>query len=96
MVQSRQVQKARGNVRGRGSRGVIWREKRTGPREVQQVDSSSSPDEAFVARWVIVTDKRMLHAQEEPGWGMNKDKIKALDLGRSVRHPGDAWNLSRL
>lgn len=47
-------------------------------------DSSSSPDEAFVCRWVIVTDKRILHAQEEPGWGLDKEKIKALDLNRLV------------
>lgn len=44
--------------------------------------SSSSPDEEFVTRWVIVTDKRMLHAQEEPEWGADKEKIKALDLAR--------------
>ncbi|CBN77551.1 similarities to vacuolar protein sorting-associated protein [Ectocarpus siliculosus] len=44
--------------------------------------SSSSPDEAFVTRWVIVTDKRMLHAQEEPGWGADKEKVKTLDLAR--------------
>ena len=24
----------------------------------------------------------MLHAQEEPGWGADKEKIKALDLAR--------------
>lgn len=47
--------------------------------------SSSSPDEAFVTRWVIVTDKRMLHAQEEPGWGADKEKVKTLDLARYVR-----------
>lgn len=46
--------------------------------------SSSSPDEAFVTRWVIVTDKRMLHAQEEPGWGADKEKVKTLDLARYV------------
>ncbi|CAN0485307.1 unnamed protein product, partial [Ectocarpus sp. 12 AP-2014] len=44
--------------------------------------SSSCPDEAFVTRWVIVTDKRMLHAQEEPGWGADKEKVKTLDLVR--------------
>lgn len=48
----------------------------------REVDSSSSPDEEFVCRWVIVTDKRMLHAQEEPGWGLDKEKISALDLTR--------------
>ena len=46
--------------------------------------SSSSPDEAFVTRWIIVTDKRMLHAQEEPGWGADKEKVKTLDLARCV------------
>lgn len=44
--------------------------------------SRSSPDEALVTRWVIVTDKRMLHAQEEPGWGADKEKVKTLDLVR--------------
>lgn len=44
--------------------------------------SSSSPDEALVTRWVIVTDKRMLHAQEEPEWGADKEKVKTLDLVR--------------
>lgn len=44
--------------------------------------SSSSPAEAFVTRWVIVTDKRMLHAQEEPLWGADKEKVKTLDLTR--------------
>lgn len=36
----------------------------------------------MVTRWVIVTDKRMLHAQEEPGWGADKEKVKTLDLVR--------------
>lgn len=39
-------------------------------------------DEILVTRWVIVTDKRMLHTQEEPGWGADKEKVKALDLAR--------------
>ncbi|CAN0264400.1 unnamed protein product [Scytosiphon promiscuus] len=43
---------------------------------------SSSPAEAFVTRWVIVTDKRILHAQEEPTWGADKEKVKTLDLAR--------------
>ena len=44
--------------------------------------SSSSPDEAFVTRWIIVTDKRAMYAQEEPGWGLDKEKVKTLDLKR--------------
>lgn len=45
-------------------------------------DSSSPEDEVLVTRWVIVTDKRMLHTQEEPRWGADKEKAKALDLAR--------------
>lgn len=54
----------------------LWHSRRAGD------GSSSSPDEAFVTRWIIVTDKRMLHAQEEPGWGADKEKVKTLDLAR--------------
>lgn len=44
--------------------------------------STSSPDEAFVTRWIIVTDKRAMYAQEEPEWGLDKEKVKTLDLVR--------------
>lgn len=59
---------------------------RGGPRAEPQseawMDVSSSPEEAFASRWVIVTNMRMLHVQEEPGWGLDRDKVKALDLTR--------------
>lgn len=64
----------------RGGGGVGWSSAVVGG-----ADSSSSPDEAFVSRWVIVTDKRMLHVQEEPGWGFDKEKVMALDLTRHVQ-----------
>lgn len=51
------------------------------PRQ-ERGDSSSSPDEAFVSRWVIVSDKRLFHVQEELSWGMDKEKVKVLDLAR--------------